>query len=264
MLVGVPARFPFLDAPTPLAISHRGSSADGLENTLAAVEHVVGLGYRYLETDVRISRDGVLLLMHDPTLDRVTDRSGRVADLPWAEVSRALVGGREPVARVDDLLGGWPDLRVNLHLKVADAALPLAEAIRRTGALDRVSVGAFPDRWVARVRAAAGPRLCTTLGTRGVFALRVASYRRAEPLRSPAGCVQVPPRVGTLDLVDRRFMRAAHHRDLQVHAWTINDPAEMHRLLDLGVDGIMTDRAELLRDVLVARGQWHGEAPLDR
>jgi glycerophosphoryl diester phosphodiesterase len=255
----VPTRFPFLDAPTPLAISHRGSSPDGLENTLAAVERVVGLGYRYLETDVRISRDGVLLLMHDPTLDRVTDRTGRVADLPWAEVARARVGGREPVARVDDLLGGWPDLRVNLHLKVASAALPLAEAIRRTGALDRVSVGAFPDRWVARVRAAAGPGLCTTLGTRGVLALRVASYRRAEPLRptEPAGCVQVPARLGSLDLVDRRFMHAAHRRDLQVHAWTINDPHEMARLLELGVDGIMTDRANLLREVLTARGQWH-------
>jgi glycerophosphoryl diester phosphodiesterase len=258
MLEAVPARFPFLDLPTPLAISHRGSSADGLENTLAAVERVVRLGYRYLETDVRISRDGVLLLMHDPTLDRVTDRTGRVADLPWAEVSRARVRGREPVARVDDLLGGWPDLRVNLHLKAAGAALPLAEAIRRTGALDRVSVGAFPDRWVARVRAAAGPALCTTLGTRGVLALRVASYRRAAPVQSLAGCVQVPPRVGTLDLVDRRFMLAAHRSDLQVHAWTINDRAEMERLLELGVDGIMTDRADLLRDVLYARGQWHG------
>jgi glycerophosphoryl diester phosphodiesterase len=264
MLDRVPARFPFLDAPTPLAISHRGSSPDGLENTLAAVEQVVRLGYRYLETDVRISRDGVLLLMHDPTLDRVTDRTGRIAELPWAELSRALVGGREPVARVDDLLGGWPDLRVNLHLKVDGAAIPLADAIRRTGALDRVSVGAFPDRWVAKVRAAAGPGLCTALGIRGVLALRVASYRRVAPLRPPAGCVQVPPRVGSIDLVDRRFMFAAHRRDLQVHAWTINDPAEMRRLLELGVDGIMTDRAELLRDVLVARGQWHGQAPLGR
>jgi glycerophosphoryl diester phosphodiesterase len=252
----VPCRFPFLESPTPLAISHRGSAADGLENTLAAVERIVRLGYRYLETDVRISRDGVLLLMHDPTLDRVAGRTGRVGELRWAELASVRVAGREPVARVDDLLGSWPELRVNLHLKVADAADPLAEAIRRAGAVHRVSVGAFADRWTARVRAAAGPDLCTALGTRGVLALRAASYRSGHPVRSPAGCAQVPPRIGTLDLLDPRFMRAAHHRDLQVHAWTINDPAEMNRLLDLGVDGIMTDRADLLRDVLITRNQW--------
>jgi glycerophosphoryl diester phosphodiesterase len=250
------SRFPFLDAPTPLAISHRGSATDGLENTLAAVERVVGLGYRYLETDVRISRDGVLVLMHDATIDRVTDRAGRVEALTWAELSAARVAGREPIARVDDLLGSWPELRINLHLKVARAALPLAETIYRARAVHRVSVGSFSDRWTARVRAAAGPDLCTALGPRGVLALRAASYRPARSLVSPAGCVQVPPRVGTLDLVDDRFMRAAHHRHLQVHAWTINDEAEMHRLLDLGVDGIMTDRADVLRDVLVARRQW--------
>lgn len=252
----MPCRFPFLESATPLAISHRGSSVDGLENTLAAVERVVRLGYRYLETDVRISRDGVLLLMHDATLHRVAGRTGRVAELPWVELARVRVGGREPLARVDDLLGTWPDLRVNLHLKVAGAAGPLAEAIRRAGAVHRVSVGAFADRWTARVRAAAGPDLCTALGTRGVLALRAASYRHGQPARSPAGCAQVPPRIGGLDLLDHRFMRAAHLCDLQVHAWTINDPAEMNRLLDLGVDGIMTDRADLLRDVLISRDQW--------
>jgi glycerophosphoryl diester phosphodiesterase len=259
----VPARFPFLDAPGPIAFAHRGASPEGLENTLAAVERVVRLGFRYVETDVRTSRDGVALLLHDPTLDRTTDRTGAVHELPWAEVARARVGGVEPVPRLDDLLAGFPELRVNLHVKTAEAIGPLADAVRRAGALDRVCVGAFPDRWVAAARARLGPRLCTALGTRGVLALRLDSLRAGA--RRPGGallapCAQVPARAGAVPVVDRRFVAAAHARGIQVHVWTVNDATEMDRLLDLGVDGIMSDRAEALRDVLVARDAWSGRA----
>ena len=249
-------RFPFLDSPGPLAFAHRGASAEGLENTLAAIERVVRLGFGYLETDVRLSRDGVPLLLHDPTLDRTTDRTGRVQDLPWAELSRVRVGGREPIPRLDELLGSFPELRVNLHVKTAAAVAPMADVVLRARALDRVCVGAFQDRWVAAARARLGPRLCTALGTRGVLALRLASLRSPTGPAPLAPCAQVPPRVGAMRVIDLRFLAAAHHRGVQVHAWTVNDAEEMHRLLDLGVDGIMSDRAELLRDVLVARDAW--------
>ena len=252
----MPARFAFLDSPGPLAFAHRGASPDGLENTLAAVERVVRLGFYYVETDVRLSRDGVPLLLHDPTLDRTTDRTGRVHELPWAEVARARVGGREPIPRLDELLGTFPELRVNLHVKTAAAVGPMADAVLRAGALDRVCVAAFPDRWIAAARARLGPRLCTSLGTRGVLALRLASLRSPARPAPLAPCAQVPPRFGAVRVIDRRFVVAAHHRGLLVHAWTVNDVDEMHRLLDLGVDGLMSDQAELLREVLVARDVW--------
>jgi len=245
----VPTRYPFLDAGVPIAFAHRGA-CPGKENTLAAVRWVLGLGYGYLETDVRVTRDGVAVLLHDPTLDRVADRSGAVADLPWAEVARARIGG-EPVARLEDLLGEFPDLRVNIDVKTPAAIGPLVAAVGRTGAVDRVCVGSFSDRSVAAARARLGARLCTSLGPRGVLALRVGSLRRPV-----AGCAQVPVRFGPVPVLDRRFLAAAHRRGLPVHAWTVNAPAEMHRLLDLGVDGIMTDDAVALRDVLRERRVW--------
>jgi glycerophosphoryl diester phosphodiesterase len=253
MLGAVAARYPFLDAGGPIAFAHRGASPDGLENTLAAVEQAVALGYDYLETDVRATRDGVPVLLHDADLRRTTDRAGAVRALPWTEVARARVGGREPVPRLDELLASFPRLRVNLDVKVPSAVGPLVAAVRRAGAVDRVCVGSFHDRLVAAVRAELGPRLCTSLGPRGVLRLRLGSLRATA-----AGCAQVPVRVGRLPVLDHRFVAAAHARGLPVHAWTINDRAEMGRLLDLGVDGIMTDDAPGLRAELAARGLWHG------
>ena len=260
----MPVPYPFLAAAGPIAFAHRGASPDGLENTLAAVDRIVGLGFTHLETDVRTSRDGVALLLHDSTLDRTTDRTGRVAELAWTEIAAARVGGRQPVPRLDELLGSYPDLRVNLHLKTAAAVGPAVEAVRRTGALDRVCAAAFSDRYVAAARAALGPRLCTALGTRGVVALRLASLRDGDGIRDAAGarpvapCAQVPVRAGAIPVVDRRFVAAAHRRGLRVHVWTVNDPTQMHRLLDLGVDGLMSDDAVGLRAVLVARNVWSG------
>ena len=251
MLAAVPTRFPFLDAGGPIAFAHRGAAPPGLENTLAAVDRVVALGFSYLETDVRASRDGVAVLLHDPTLDRTTDRTGAVRALPWAEIARARVGGREPVPRLDELLGSYPDLRVNLDVKAPSSVGPLVEAVRRAGAVDRVCVGSFHDRLIPAVRAGLGERLCTSLGPREVLALRLGTLRRTA-----AGCAQVPPGLLKIRLIDRRFVVAAHRRGLDVHAWTINDPAEMNRLLDLGVDGIMSDDAPALRDVLVGRRAW--------
>ena len=250
MLSPVPTRFPFLDTEGPIAFAHRGA-APGLENTLAAVDRVVALGFGYLETDVRVTRDGVAVLLHDARLDRTTDRTGLVRDLPWAEVAEARVGGREPVPRLDELLGSYPDLRVNIDIKTPAAVDPLVEVIRRTGAVDRVCVGSFHDRLIPMVRDRLGERLCTSLGPREVLALRLGALRQTA-----AGCAQVPPGLLRIRVIDPRFVAAAHRRGLPVHAWTVNDPAEMNRLLDLGVDGIMSDDAPALRAVLVARQAW--------
>jgi glycerophosphoryl diester phosphodiesterase len=251
------ARFPYLDHGLPLAFAHRGGAGDWPENTLPAFEGAVALGFRHLETDVHVTRDGVLLAFHDDHLDRVTDRTGRIADLPWSEVKTARVDGREPIPRLDELLDAWPDICFNIDPKHDRSVEPLAQAIERAGAIDRVCIGSFSDRRIARLRGLLGPRLCTALGPTGVARLRAAAYGLpAGRFRAP--CVQVPPGHGSVALVDERFVRAAHHHQVQVHVWTIDEPDEMHRLLDLGVDGIMTDRPQVLKDVLVSRGVWHG------
>jgi glycerophosphoryl diester phosphodiesterase len=248
---------PYLDWQGPIPFAHRGGAGDRPENTMPAFEGAVALGYRYVETDVHATSDGVLLAFHDDVLDRVTDRTGAIADLPWSEVAKARVAGREPIPRFEDLLGTWPDLRVNIDPKHDGAVAPLAEALRRAGAVDRVCVGSFSDARLARVRRLIGPGLCTALGRRATARLRAASLvHRGIGGRLAGQCAQVPVEYRGVPLVDARFVATAHARDLHVHVWTIDDEGEMHRLLDLGVDGIMTDRPAVLKAVLVARGQW--------
>ena len=251
------AAYPFLDWPGPLAFAHRGGASEAPENTMPAFEHAISLGYRYLETDAHVTADGVLVAFHDDRLDRVTDRTGMIADLPWRDVQQAKVDGREPIPRLEDLLATWPDARVNIDPKQDAVAEPLAAAILRTGATDRVCVGAFSDKRIAKVKVLTGPGLCTSMGPREVA--RLVSASRGGPgtggVLSP--CAQVPPRQGRVALITPRFVEAAHRLGTQVHVWTIDDRAEMERLLDLGVDGIMTDRPQVLKDLLVDRGDWH-------
>ena len=249
------SRWPFLDHPGPLAFAHRGGAGDWPENTMPAFAGAVDLGYRYVETDVHVTADGVLLAFHDDRLDRVTDRSGVIAELPYREVAAARVDGREPIPTLEDLLGTWPELRVNIDPKHDGAVDALVEVIQRTKSVDRVCIGAFSDRRLARIRQRLGPDLCTSLGPKETARLRGASFGLPSG-RLAAACAQVPRRTRGLTLVDRRFVQAAHGRDLQVHVWTIDDPDEMHLLLDLGVDGLMTDRPAVLRDVMTARGEW--------
>lgn len=253
--------YAFLDASGPIAFAHRGGAADGYENSMSAFAGAVALGYRYLETDVHVTSDGVLLAFHDTSLDRVTDLKGPVARLPWSEVSRARIGGREPIPLLEDVLGSWPDIRLNIDLKVAGTLQPLATVLRRTSALDRVCVASFSDRRLAAARRELGPRLCTSLGAWGVLRLRAAAWARSpgkSAVPAPRGvpCAQVPDRLGPLPVVTPRLVELAHARGQRVHVWTVDDERDMDRLLDLGVDGIMTDRIAVLREVMQRRGLW--------
>ncbi|MEV6123586.1 glycerophosphodiester phosphodiesterase [Streptomyces sp. NPDC052077] len=249
-------RHPYLDHPGPIPFAHRGGAADGLENTLRQFRRAVEAGYRYLETDVHATRDGRLVAFHDATLDRVTDGTGRIAELPWERVREARVAGREPVPLLDDLLEALPGARWNIDVKAEQALRPLLELIGRTGAWDRVCVGSFSEARVARAQRLAGPRLATSYGVRGVLGLRLRSWGFPVAPRRSAVAAQVPEAQSLVPVVDRRFVRAAHARGLRVHVWTVNDPARMHRLLDLGVDGIMTDHIGTLRSVMTERGVW--------
>jgi glycerophosphoryl diester phosphodiesterase len=256
--VVVAARYAFLDGPGPVAMAHRGGAIEHLENTMPAFQACVDMGYRYLETDVRVTADGVLVVFHDPTLERVTDRTGRIESLPWAEVSTARIGGREPILRLEDLLGAWPDMRFNLDIKAAGVLAPLVRTVRRLAITDRICLGSFSDARIAAARRLFGPSVCTSLGPRGVAALRLSSYspRAAGLVRIQAGVAQVPLQLGGRALVDERFLAAAHARDLQVHVWTVDTEEETTAMLDLGVDGVMTDRPAMLRELLEKRGQW--------
>lgn len=251
----------FLAGPYPRAFVHRGwhyEDLDGMENSLSAFRRAVDEGYHYLETDVHATADGVVVVQHDPVLDRTTDAKGAVARLPWQVVRTAKIGGREPVSRLEDVLEELPDALFNIDVKAEQAIEPLVDVLRRTGAFGRVCVASFSEARLERVRRSAGDGLLTSMGTRAIARLwaagRLPGFVRAR--RGHQRIAQVPARQGRLTVVDKRLIAAARRRGIEVHVWTIDEPDQMNELIDLGVDGLMTDRPGVLRDVLRARGLW--------
>ena len=196
---------PYLDDVGPIALAHRGGGPAGRENSAAAFEEAVRLGYRYLETDVRATADGVLLAFHDATLDRVTDHSGPIAEQTWAQVAPARIGGVDPIPRLDELVDAFPEARFNLDIKCDRAVAPLISWLeRRPRLLERVCIGSFDDVRLSAIRRALGRRLCTSAGPAEVRRLRITSLTGPVGRRLPVvvDCVQVPPRHGRIPLVD--------------------------------------------------------------
>lgn len=227
---------------------------------MTAFAAAVDLGCRYLETDVHATADGTLVAFHDHTLGRVTDGNGVITALPWRVVRRARIGGVEPIPQLAELLGAWPDVRINIDIKSPAAIAPLVEVIERTSSHDRVCVTSFSDaRRRTAIQRLSRP-VAQSPGRSGIALFRAGvlggQSRLARRALHDVHCVQIPETVPRLRLVTPATVRAAHAAGRQVHVWTVNDTSTMERLLDMGVDGIITDRCDLLKDVLRARGQW--------
>ncbi|WP_462417415.1 glycerophosphodiester phosphodiesterase family protein [Kytococcus sp. Marseille-QA3725] len=283
-------RTAYLTEDRPVALAHRGFAPDGGENSLAAFDAAVALGCEYVETDVHATSDGVVVAFHDETLDRVTDAVGAVADLPWEVVRRARITGGHPIPTLEELLLRHPGLRVNIDLKSDAAVEPTVRLVERLGVHDRVLLTSFDDTrreralgllsapvatsagqtrtallWAASrllvVSAAIGVTSAEAWGGRAsVPGLRVATgaegtaHRLARWVARGIDAYQVPERFRGLRVVDDAFLDAAHAAGAHVHVWTVNEVEDMERLLDLGVDGLVTDRADRLVAVLRERG----------
>lgn len=254
----------YLDHAGVLAFAHRGGAfhpeLEGLENTMAAFRHAVDLGYVYLETDVHVTSDGVLLAFHDDVLDRVTDRTGSIAETSYADVQAALIGGRERVPTLTELFEAFPGARFNIDIKSAGAVPALADFISAHDAWDRVLVGSFSGSRLGAFRRLTEGRVATSAHPLEVAAYLLAPTAGLARLLTPGrpDALQIPHRRGPLTVASRGLVRRAHANGVHVHVWTIDDPAEMNDLLDRGVDGLMTDRTDILSDVLRSRGQWEG------
>jgi glycerophosphoryl diester phosphodiesterase len=267
-------RHPYLDGPYPRAYAHRGWHIDelaGLENTLAAFHRAVKEGFGYLEMDVHASADGAVVVHHDATLDRTTDGNGLIGQLPAAELARVRVrgatpGAAEPLPLLADVLAELPDTRITVEIKSGPVVGPLLALLERTDSWHRVCVGSYDQRWLQRARAGGGQRLCTSMAQFDAIGLRGRAWldalpwplRRLPALPVQGQLAQLPRRIGPLTVVDRGLLEVAHAAGREVHVWTVNDPAEMAELLDLGVDGLLSDRPDLLRTLLQERDQWPG------
>ncbi len=247
-----PRQHPFLAEAHPRAIAHRGGAAEATENSPGAFQRVIDLGLRYIETDVRATIDGQAVVFHDATLDRTTDAGGALSALPWAFVRKAhLANGESPIT-LAEALRRWPTTRFNVDVKSDDAVGPFLAAVAEAQAWDRVCAAAFSTARLRQLRRLAGPRLATSMGPSEVAALVL----RARALRSAACAAQVPIAAGPIPVVTGSFVGRAHDRGLEVHVWTVDDPLQMADLLDLGVDGLVTDHPTVLRGVLEERGVW--------
>jgi len=256
---------PYL-ARTPVALAHRGGALYapnvGLENTMTAFGNAVDLGYTHLETDVHLTRDGRLVAFHDDRLDRVSDRTGLIRDLTWAQVSEARIDVDEHVPLLTDVLDAWPGINLNVDLKATGTAAPLWRLIEDRELHDRVCVGSFSQRNITQFRRLARGRVATAAAPPGAALARYGPRWLSAVLRSRADVFQVPAsarlRGRDVTVVTPRLVEAAHRHGKQVHVWTIDDASEMERLLDLGVDGLVSDRIDVLKEVLVGRGAWTG------
>ncbi|WP_433869277.1 glycerophosphodiester phosphodiesterase family protein [Saccharopolyspora sp. CA-218241] len=249
---------PFLLGPWPRAFAHRGWHLDelhGMENSLSAFRRAAAEGYRYIETDAHATADGAVVLHHDPTLDRTTDGRGAIRRLPWSAVRTAKVGGVEPVCRLEDALEELPETYFNIDVKADEAVEPVLRVLAAHDAWDRVCLASFEQRRLDALVRSAGPGLLTSMGRRSAALLWAGSRWGGWPLRRlvTGGAAQVPPGFGPVRVVDRRFVRQAHRWGIEVHAWTVDHEPRMRALLDLGVDGLVTDRPDVLRDVLRSR-----------
>jgi glycerophosphoryl diester phosphodiesterase len=229
-----------------------------MENALSAFRKAVAEGYRYLETDAHATSDGVAVVHHDHVLDRTTDGSGAVAALRWSVVRDARIAGREPMCGLEHLLEELPEAFLNIDVKADSAVEPVLRTIRRARAWDRVCLASFSESRLTTLRRHGGEQLLTSLGPRSAGALWARARLRGLPVRTAVRgqLAQVPVRRGPLTVVDHRLVRVAHHWGLEVHVWTVDDARQMTSLLDLGVDGLVTDRPDMLRDVLRSRGAW--------
>jgi glycerophosphoryl diester phosphodiesterase len=253
---------PYLQVGRPLVLAHRGLHTAATENSMEAFEAAVAVGVTHLETDVHATADGALVVFHDRRLDRLTDLSGPVAGVTWDRLRRARLRGGERVPLLADVVAAWPALRLNVDLKAVGAVRPFADLVRATRSTERVCVASFSDRRrrdAVRALADLGP-VAYSLGARA-SAAAVALAGSGAParllVRALAGAValQLPDRVGALPVVTRRLVDAVHAAGAQVHVWTVDDPVRMRALLADGVDGLVTNRADVAVPLAAAAGE---------
>ena len=254
---------PFLQLERPhsvRAIAHRGGAVP-VENTLAAFAQAVELGYQHLETDLHVTRDGVLVVAHDPTLARIAGDQRSIGDLTAAELAAVRVGGRESIPTVLALVEAFPTARLTVDLKVDAAVAPFLRVLeQRPELLDRLCLGSFSSARVEAARRRFGPRLMSAATPRETLRLLAAVRLRRRPPELAAGCVAVPERYPDgrrgMAVADARFLEFAADAGIAVHVWTVNDPQRMRALVDAGAAGIVTDELVELRRTLQDAGRW--------
>lgn len=242
------AEHPYFAGPTPRVFAHRGLHASAPENTASSFRAAIEAGVTYIETDVVASKDGVAVVSHDTTLDRISDRTGPLSDLTAAELAAVDLGG-EGFITLADALEQFPTARFNIDVKDAAAISGVVSAVRDANAIDRVLVTSFS---ASRRRATVDqlPGVASSAASREFLAIAAMARLGLTPPLPRIHALQIPERAYGMTFVTEQLVERYHRAGLEVHVWTVNDEATMRRLLGLGIDGIVTDRADIALDVI--------------
>lgn len=228
--------------------AHRGGSLETSENTLESFQYALNIGSEYIETDVQLSRDGKVYIFHDDTLKRVAGIDKNFSDLPSHEIDTIKIFNGNAIPTLEEALERFPTTRFNIDLKTDLVAEPALKILKKHNAQDRVCIASFSDARIDLARKYI-PSICTSMGPNQILQIRLGAWNLINP-KIISDCIQIPIYKYGIKLVSKTMVDYCHANHLKVHVWTINDAKTMKKLISIGVDGIITDRPKLLRDVL--------------
>ena len=238
-----------------LAFAHRGGNEFAPENSFRAFKSAVDIGYKYLETDVHLTKDGFLIAFHDDTLDRVTDKSGLIRDLTLSEVKKAKIAGTDEIPLLSELLNSFTDCFFNIDCKVDETVQPLINLINNKDFINRVCIGSFSQKRINFIRKSLGKDVKTSMGPAEVILSKFLSYTSLG-YNFKSSYTSIPIRRYGINLLEERNIKYLKSNNQKVIAWTINDEDKMKMLINIGIDGIMTDNLTLLKKVLIEESLW--------
>lgn len=238
-----------------LAFAHRGGNEFAPENSFRAFKSAVDIGYKYLETDVHLTKDGFLIAFHDDTLDRVTDKSGLIRDLTLSEVKKAKIAGTDEIPLLSELLNSFTDCFFNIDCKVDETVQPLINLINNKDFINRVCIGSFSQKRINFIRKSLGKDVKTSMGPAEVILSKFLSYTSLG-YNFKSSYTSIPIRRYGINLLEERNIKYLKSNNQKVIAWTINDEDQMKMLINIGIDGIMTDNLTLLKKVLIEESLW--------
>ena len=222
---------------------HRGDTSIFLENTIEAFQSAVSLGYLYLETDLRETSDGKIITFHDPNLKRITGANITISETKFSDIRMRRLPSRETIPTIDELLEEFPDSFFNMDLKVNQIEVKVLKKINSHNALERVCLGSFNSKTIKKINSLE-PKILTSMGISQVIKYKFFQKKNLSKL------IQIPTHWKGIKVITKKFIDRLHNDGLKVHVWTINKEKEMQSLIDLGVDGIMTDNASGLIKVM--------------
>ena len=238
-----------------LAFAHRGGNDFGPENSLKSFLGAYEIGYKYLETDVHLSKDGHLVAFHDESLDRVTNRTGLIRDLKLSDIKKAKIDNSEEIPTLIELLDNIPNCFFNIDCKSDDTVIPLIEVIKKFSLFDRVCIGSFSQKRINFIRESLGSKVKTSMGPSEILLAKVLSNLTIKKAFEST-YASLPIRRYGIELLNKKNINFLQRNNQKVIAWTINDESEMRLLIERGVDGIMTDKILLLKKILIEQNKW--------